>query len=125
MRFEAKMIEASFVWRSLRFQGKGQVHLQDVAMVLEGDFPKFLIPLLLRFYHRILSERTYRTIPYSKIVAYKPPGKLFGRYHKVVFEDPERRRITAAFKLRRPRENALFTARLEEYRVAAKALLAS
>lgn len=125
MIFEAKFIEVSFVRRSLTLLGKGQVHLQDVALVLEGDHPKFLIPVLLRFYHRIISERTYRTIPYSKIVSYKPPGRLLRRFHKIVFEDQNRRRITAAFKLRGSRRNDVFAARLEEYRVATKALLSS
>ncbi len=122
MRFDAKFKAVSLV-RNLQFHGKGKIHLQDAALILEGEFPKFLIPFALRFYHRIISEQTYRTIPYSRIIRYRPPGKILRRNHQVVFEDSGRHRTTVAFKLRGSKENTLFAARLHEYMVAAKALL--
>lgn len=52
------------------FYGKGAVYMYDTALILDGNAPKFHIPLLFRIYERVLDVRTSRTIPYSVILSH-------------------------------------------------------
>jgi hypothetical protein len=61
-------------FRCLQFRGKGHAYLDEMALVLEGPMPKFTLPLISRFYYRLLYEQATRTIPYSRIVAYRYSG---------------------------------------------------
>lgn len=51
----------------LEFHGKGAVHLHETGLVLEGNWPRFTIPLIGRFYAPLLCAPTSRTIPFSRI----------------------------------------------------------
>lgn len=126
MRVDVKYTVPNFVLKYLRVFGQGTVHVRDVALVLEGEYPKFYVPtLLLNFavYHRLICVTSYRTIPYSRIVRYKPP-KIF-RKHVILFETPEGVRTWVAFRLQRKerKQKALLISRIQENLVAARALL--
>jgi hypothetical protein len=61
----------SMFGRPLYFYGKGSVVLQDTGIVVHGDLPKFMVPFIGRFYARLITGRTMRTVPYSRIVRHK------------------------------------------------------
>jgi hypothetical protein len=125
MRVNVKYTVPSFVMRYLRVFGQGRIHVRDVALVLEGEYPKFYIPtgLLNSIFQRLICVTSYRTIPYSRIVRYSPP-KIF-RKHTILFENPAGVRTWVAFRLQRKEKKLklLLISRIQENLVAARALL--
>ncbi len=55
----------------LGFFGHGSVYVDEMALVLEGRRPKFYVPLLNLFYHRVVEETATVTVPYSRIIKVK------------------------------------------------------
>jgi hypothetical protein len=61
----------------LTFSGRrNTVHLQETALVVEGDLLLFKFLGLERFFARAMSEYTTVTVPYSRLVAVKPRRKV-------------------------------------------------
>jgi hypothetical protein len=59
-----------FSRRRLRFAGKrNTIHLQETALVVEGEIFRFHYLGLERFFARVFSEWTTVTVPYSRITA--------------------------------------------------------
>jgi hypothetical protein len=64
----------------LTFSGRrNTVHLQETALVVEGDLVLFKFLGLERFFARAMSEYTTVTVPYSRLVAVKPGRKVIAR----------------------------------------------
>jgi hypothetical protein len=64
------------VWASFRglvvFVGRSStIHLQETALVIEGDLLRFQLPILDRFVRRVFCEWSMMTVPYSRIVRHK------------------------------------------------------
>jgi len=58
--------------RPVRFLRKGNtMHLQETALVIEGDLLRFRLPIIDQFIQRALSERSMLTIPYSRILRHR------------------------------------------------------
>ncbi len=121
---------------NLKFYGKGTIYMYDTGLVLEGDMPKFRIPIILWVYHKLLNERTTRTIPYSVILYYNPRSRSFtskapisslfkAPQHQIIYQLPDGKSQSVMFgMLGSKRENALsFRTRLEEYVAVAKSLM--
>jgi hypothetical protein len=125
MRFEVTYLRSkAFSKRGLfakgRFYGSGRIHVHDTGLILEGELPKFHIPLLGTCFRSIICEWTSRTIPYSKITRYKATIPAVRRYHRLVFELPNQERAYVLFKMKTTsRElNGEFARVLEEHRSA-------
>ena len=57
--------------RFLVFVGRDNtLHLQETALVIEGDLVRFTLPVLDIFVKRALAERSMVTIPYSRILRF-------------------------------------------------------
>ncbi|MCA9009424.1 MAG: hypothetical protein KDB01_06740 [Planctomycetaceae bacterium] len=65
----------SMFGRPLYFYGKGSVVLQDTGLMVHGDLPKFMLPFFGRFYARLITGRTMRTVPYSQVIRHKVTGR--------------------------------------------------
>jgi len=65
----------SLFGKPLNFYGAGSVALEETGIVVYGDLPKFTIPFFGRFYSKLLTERTTRTVPYSRIVRQQTTGR--------------------------------------------------
>lgn len=107
------------------FIGKGTIHLYDTFMVLKGDMPKFRIPLINWFYHRMLCVPSTQTIPYSVISRHKSPpvfSLFYIFHHRITYQLPNGKKKTVLFKMRKPvrKNKQLFKTRLEEYMAIAK-----
>ena len=75
MKYAVQFQYAKSVFRkSLSFSAKGELHLQETALILEGYLPKFTIPFAARNYLELVSEWSTRTIPFSRIVRHKYTG---------------------------------------------------
>jgi tetratricopeptide (TPR) repeat protein len=55
--------------------GPGILDLEETGLVVDGDLPRFRIPIVDYFYHRILAVRCTRTIPYSAILDHRPVSR--------------------------------------------------
>jgi hypothetical protein len=122
--------------QDLKFYGKGVIYMHDTALVLEGDMPKFRIPLLLWAYHKLLNVRTTQTIPYSVILYYNPrsftslihrPLSFWvkGRHHQIIYQLPDGTSQKVMFKMlgsRRENDHS-FRTQLEEYMAIARSLM--
>jgi hypothetical protein len=63
--------------RRLRFGGKrNTIHLQETALVVEGEVFRFHYLGLERFFYRVFTEWTTVTMPYSRITAVRCRRKL-------------------------------------------------
>lgn len=60
MKFQVEFLQG--------FSGLGAVYLNEMALVFEGRRPKFHVPILNTFYHRVVDETTILTVPYSRII---------------------------------------------------------
>lgn len=68
--------------------GRGTIHVHDVALRIEGRFPRFAFPVWINnFLQSLMSDRSTRTIPYSKIVAVRAP-KLLRRSYGLLVRTP-------------------------------------
>ncbi|MDX1943877.1 MAG: hypothetical protein SFU86_00605 [Pirellulaceae bacterium] len=63
MKYDVKFAPA----RAKSFYGRGEVHLHETGLWIEGGYPKFTIPFLTSFYAPLLCATTSRTIPYSRV----------------------------------------------------------
>lgn len=64
------------VWASFRgvivFIGRrNTIHLQETALVIEGDLLRFRLPIIDWFVRRVFCEWTMVTVPYSRIVRHR------------------------------------------------------
>ncbi|HZY89285.1 MAG TPA: hypothetical protein VFE78_30970 [Gemmataceae bacterium] len=64
------------VWASFRGQlvfigRRNTIHLQETALVIEGDLLRFRLPIIDRFVRRVFCEWTMVTVPYSRVVRQK------------------------------------------------------
>jgi hypothetical protein len=77
MKFGSKGLTFAWpVWtlfrRHLAFIGRDNtLHLQETALVIEGDLVRFSLPVLDMFVKRAFADRTMVTIPYSRIIRLK------------------------------------------------------
>ena len=121
MKFEVKFRPASFA-RNLDLIGPGAVYLDETGIVVEGDIPRIYVPLVYRILRQIICATGVRTIPFSKIVQYRPPSLWKGGVHQIQYVLPDKSRKTVSFKMRHRRNenNNEFTTRFAEYRAAAQ-----
>jgi len=89
-----------FYRKIIHFSGKGMVYLTDSSLVIKGASPKFYIPVLTFFYHRLLCNQRILTIPYSVIENYKSPS-IIRRFHSIVFRQPDGKKAMVVFKIKR------------------------
>jgi len=74
MKFGPRELRFTYpVWASFRglvvFVGRrNTIHLQETALVIEGDLLRFHLPVIDRFVRRVFCEWTMVTVPYSRIV---------------------------------------------------------
>jgi hypothetical protein len=131
MRFEVKYISRKNFWdifSAPTFGGKGYVYLQDTALVLDGNIPKFDVSFMLDIYSKVLFVPTTRTIPYSVIVKYKKPGLLRGNFHQITYCLPNGKKTSVWFRMTKPRrkqKDSTFLSRLEDYLKTAKSFVTS
>lgn len=121
MRFDVRFAQRSFT-RNVDIIGPGAVYLDETGIVVEGDFPRFYIPLLARLVRKIICTNGVRTIPFSKIISYVQPSFMRGSYHRVAYSLPDRSQRTVSFKMHinTNKNNEEFSARFHEYRAAAQ-----
>ena len=77
MKFGPRDLRFTYpVWASFRglvvFVGRrNTIHLQETALVIEGDLLRFQLPIIDRFVRRVFCEWTMVTVPYSRIVRHR------------------------------------------------------
>jgi hypothetical protein len=77
MKFGPRDLRFTYpVWASFRgllvFIGRrNTLHLQETALVIEGDLLRFHLPIIDRFVRRVFCEWSMVTVPYSRIVRHK------------------------------------------------------
>jgi hypothetical protein len=77
MKFGPRELRFTYpVWASFRglvvFVGRrNTIHLQETALVIEGDLLRFQLPIIDRFVRRVFCEWSMMTVPYSRIVRHK------------------------------------------------------
>jgi len=77
MKFGPRELRFTYpVWASFRglvvFVGRrNTIHLQETALVIEGDLLRFQLPVIDRFVRRVFCEWSMVTVPYSRIVRHK------------------------------------------------------
>jgi hypothetical protein len=64
------------VWSTFRGQvvfvgRRNTIHLQETALVIEGDLMRFHLPVIDRFVRRVFCEWTTVTVPYSRVARHK------------------------------------------------------
>lgn len=118
MRFDVRFSPRSFT-RNVDILGPGAVYLDEIGIVVEGDFPRFYIPFLQRLVRKIICANGICTIPFSRIVSYVPPS-MWNGYHRVVYSRPDQSKRTVCFKMRggQKEKDVEFSARFQEYRTA-------
>ena len=58
--------------------GSGFIHLTDTALLIEGESPRFRLPLvsaipqIAGILRALVCDRSVRTVPYSTIAEYRP-----------------------------------------------------
>jgi hypothetical protein len=105
--------------------GPGSVYLDETGLVVEGDFPRFTVPLLHRLLRQIICTPSVRTIPFSKIVKYVPP-RWWRRRHRVIYSLPDRSERTVTFTFRSGHgSGAEFSTHYEEFHAAARSFYRS
>lgn len=122
MRFTGTFAAFMTYRRTLGMSGKGTLHLQETAMVLEGGLPRFRVPFLGGWVlEAILAERTVRTIPYSAILRHRTIGP-FRRWVRIDFRLPNGGRRYVGIRLEKPgRQNAReLVDLLTQYRTVAR-----
>ena len=111
---------------NLNFHGKGFVFLNENALVLQGNMPKFELPLLEYLFQKVLYIPTTRTLPYSTILRYKKNNTLREK-HEITYRLPDGKKccVKFLFTKSKQRNNKLFANKLEEYLTVAKSFVAS
>ncbi len=77
MKFGPRDLRFAYpVWASFRgllvFIGRrNTIHLQETALVIEGDLMRFHLPIVDWFVRRVFCEWTTLTVPYSRIVRHR------------------------------------------------------
>ena len=77
MKFGPRDLRFTYpLWTTFRnvqvFIGRrNTIHLQETAVVIEGDRMRFQLPIIDRFVRRVFCEWTMVTVPYSRIVRHK------------------------------------------------------
>jgi hypothetical protein len=77
MKFGPRELRFTYpVWASFRglvvlVGRRNTLHLQETALVIEGDLLRFQLPIIDRFVRRVFCEWTMVTVPYSRIVRHK------------------------------------------------------
>jgi hypothetical protein len=77
MKFGPRDLRFTYpVWASFRgvvvFTGRrNTLHLQETALVIEGDRLRFQLPIIDWFVRRVFCEWSMMTVPYSRIVRHK------------------------------------------------------
>jgi len=77
MKFGPRHLRFTYpVWASFRglvvFIGRrNTLHLQETALVIEGDLLRFQLPIIDRFVRRVFCEWSMVTVPYSRIVRHR------------------------------------------------------
>ena len=77
MKFGPRDLRFAYpVWASFRgvvvFIGRrNTLHLQETALVIEGDLLRFQLPVIDWFVRRVFCEWTMLTVPYSRIVRHR------------------------------------------------------
>jgi hypothetical protein len=119
MRFDVKFSPRSFT-RNVDILGPGAVYLDEIGIVVEGDFPRFYIPFVQRVLRKIICAKGVCTIPFSRIVSYVRPSIWNNYLHGVVYLQPDQSKRTVSFKMRgsNKKNDAEFSARFHEYRAA-------
>lgn len=114
--------EINFVPHKHGARGRGAVYVDETGLVIEGEFPRFEVPLLTRIVWRIVCTPSVRTIPFSKVIKYVPPRRWLRSHHRIVYALPNRSKRTVTFKVADGRwaTDADFSARFEEFRSAAQ-----
>lgn len=76
MKLDVKFRHPGGFWKQqLLYSGRGEAHLLETGLVLEGLLPKFTVPFVQTFYYRLLSEWSTRTVPYARIERYRFSGR--------------------------------------------------
>jgi hypothetical protein len=99
------------------FSGRGSVHLLETGLVLEGMLPRVWLPFIITFYRPLLCSHTARSVPYSLIEKYEPPGFINGR-HLLVFRlllKGQPARQTVVFLLKESARDEELSTRICEY----------
>jgi hypothetical protein len=108
------------------FVGPGTLHLNETALQLEGDFPRFPVPLGINPLRQLVCDPSIRTVPYSRIVSHKPPSFL-RRGHLLEIRLPSGKKQKIGFKLlgkdKRHEIDRQLTAGIEQNREVARSLL--
>ena len=141
MRFEVSYIPFAVNWsiggspkKNINFQGEGSVLLQDVALVFQGNIPKFelgcLLGLFTFLYEQVLYVKTTRTVPYSAILKYIKPRGEHNTTHQINYRFPNGEQRILKFDIIRfhrlqARNDEEFACKLEEYINSAKSFIDS
>jgi hypothetical protein len=88
MHFDVRFVDAGFsdLKKNQLFYGHGAVHLLETGLVIEGRALAFHLPLMgvtPSLAHRLICNHTARTLPYSLIGVYRPPGRFWGSTHHI------------------------------------------
>ncbi|AFZ16727.1 hypothetical protein [Allocoleopsis franciscana] len=132
MRFEVTYLDSSgdihlFGSRkqlNLSFHGKGFIFLNENALILQGNMPKFELWILGYFFQKVLYIPTTRTLPYSTILKYKKP-KLWRKKHEITYRLPDGKKCVVRFLLTKSTNKKIFANQLEEYLTVAKSFVVS
>ena len=122
MQFEVIYITYGLNWsigvsskKNIGFQGEGSVILQEIALVFQGNIPKFKLGFLLDIftfvYEKALYVKSTRTVPYSAIIKYT---NLAGVHH-INYRLPNGKHCIVKFAMDKMRDDEEFTSKLEEY----------
>jgi hypothetical protein len=79
VRFVAPFLSGLMPGRLAFYGNRNAVHLQETALVVEGELLRFHFLGLERFFARALSEWTTVTVPYGRIVRVKYRSKIVVR----------------------------------------------
>ncbi len=139
VRFEVQYISFGVNWsiggssrKNINFRDEGSVLLQDLALVFQGNIPKFelgcLLGLFTFLYEKVLYVKTTRTVPYSAILKYIKPRGAHNTTHQIIYRLPNgEQRIVKfdIFKFHRlqAKNDEEFASKLEEYINSAKSFI--
>jgi hypothetical protein len=125
MRLKVKFKHKRFA-KNLGPVRRGEIHLEETCVVVDGLFPRIKFPrLLLGAFKEAVCDWSQRSIPYSRITRVRTPRFGIGRVCQLDFTSADGKRRVLRFRIitKRRADFAAFAARIDEGRAVARTYL--
>lgn len=106
--------------KNFNFHGDGTLYLYDTFLIIEGNMPKFRIPLMDWAYQEILFVQSMLTVPYAVITKYHSSKSSFG--FKIVYQLPDGHTRAIPLWMQSSHDQDMLSTQLEQYMAMAKSL---